>query len=250
MTILVVQNTAGTTALNGTAPDPTNVPGNNWFASNASFKRNASGGVLIPDGSFVTGNLAYNVGTARHKIKISSLTLSNAGSYVRLLINKSTLSASPFDSTAGSSGYGILIQASSTIVITTWTNGSAPAVIGATVSSALPSSLPLTVTDIFIEHFVNGTINASATVGGTTYTSTVSGISSPLSGTIAGLFGASNAATNVTATELVIEDASVAYSTRITWAEAQYQASGVPSVTDYSSPMSRGIFRGIERGVA
>lgn len=37
---------------------------------------------------------------------------------------------------------------------------------------------------------------------------------------------------------------------RITWAEAQYQASGVPSVTDYSSPMSRGIFRGIERGVA
>jgi hypothetical protein len=40
------------------------------------------------------------------------------------------------------------------------------------------------------------------------------------------------------------------YSTRITWAEAQYQASGVPSVTDYSSPMSRGIFRGIERGVA
>ena len=40
------------------------------------------------------------------------------------------------------------------------------------------------------------------------------------------------------------------YSARITWAEAQYQASGVPSVTDYSSPMSRGIFRGIERGVA
>jgi hypothetical protein len=42
----------------------------------------------------------------------------------------------------------------------------------------------------------------------------------------------------------------VTYQTRITWAEAQYQASGVPSVTDYSSPLSRGIFRGIERGVA
>jgi hypothetical protein len=70
----------------------------------------------------------------------------------------------------------------------------------------LPSSLPLTVTDISIEHFVNGTINASATVGGTTYTSTISGISSPLSGTIAGLFSASSAATNVTATELVIEN--------------------------------------------
>ena len=40
------------------------------------------------------------------------------------------------------------------------------------------------------------------------------------------------------------------YQVNITWAEAHYQASGVPSVTDYSSPMSRGIFRGIERGVA
>jgi hypothetical protein len=41
------------------------------------------------------------------------------------------------------------------------------------------------------------------------------------------------------------------YDARVTWAELQYQASGAPpSVTDYSSPMSRGIFRGIERGVA
>jgi len=41
------------------------------------------------------------------------------------------------------------------------------------------------------------------------------------------------------------------YEARITWAEAQYQASGAPTTpTDYSSPMSRGIFRGIERGVA
>jgi hypothetical protein len=38
---------------------------------------------------------------------------------------------------------------------------------------------------------------------------------------------------------------------RITWAEAQYQASGAPvTPTDYSEPLSRGIFRGIERGVA
>lgn len=40
------------------------------------------------------------------------------------------------------------------------------------------------------------------------------------------------------------------YQVRITWAEAQYQTSGIPSVTDYSSPLSRGMFRGIERGVA
>jgi hypothetical protein len=40
------------------------------------------------------------------------------------------------------------------------------------------------------------------------------------------------------------------YEARITWAEAQYQSSGVSPSTDYSEPLSRGIFRGIERGVA
>jgi hypothetical protein len=40
------------------------------------------------------------------------------------------------------------------------------------------------------------------------------------------------------------------YQARITWAEAQYQSSGVSPSTDYSEPLSRGIFRGIERGVA
>jgi hypothetical protein len=208
MTILVVQNTAGTTALNGTAPDPTNVPGSNWFASNGSFKRSASGGVLIPDTSFVTGNVSYSLGTPRHKFKISSLTLTNSGSYVRLQVNQSANNAAPFNS---GSGYGILIAASGTIEIITWTAGGSPTSIGATVSSALPSSLPLTVTDAYIEHFTSGTINASVTVGGTNYTSTVSGIGSPLSGTIAGLFGASVGGANIAATELVIEDVGVTY---------------------------------------
>lgn len=208
MTILVVQNTAGTTALNGTAPDPTNVPGNNWFASNGSFKRSASGGVLIPDTSFVTGNVSYSLGTARHKFKISSLTLTNSSSYVRLQVNQSANNAAPF---VAGSGYGILISASGTIEIITWTAGGSPTSIGATVSSALPSALPLTVTDAYIEHFTSGTINASVTVGGTNYTSTVSGIGSPLSGTITGLFGASGAGASIAATELVIEDAGVAY---------------------------------------
>jgi hypothetical protein len=45
--------------------------------------------------------------------------------------------------------------------------------------------------------------------------------------------------------------AAASYEARITWAEAQYQASGAPvTSTDYSEPLSRGIFRGIERGVA
>jgi hypothetical protein len=43
----------------------------------------------------------------------------------------------------------------------------------------------------------------------------------------------------------------VTYDARVTWAELQYQASGAPvTPTDYSEPLSRGIFRGIERGVA
>ena len=41
------------------------------------------------------------------------------------------------------------------------------------------------------------------------------------------------------------------YDARVTWAELQYEASGAPvTSTDYSEPLSRGIFRGIERGVA
>lgn len=62
------------------------------------------------------------------------------------------------------------------------------------------------------------------------------------------------AASDAAPSDLTIEYAFISvgspitYSTRITWAEAQYQASTAP--TDYSSPLSRGIFRGIERGVA
>jgi hypothetical protein len=52
-------------------------------------------------------------------------------------------------------------------------------------------------------------------------------------------------------TFVVPVSAAASYEARITWAEAQYQASGAPvTPTDYSSPLSRGIFRGIERGVA
>jgi len=49
----------------------------------------------------------------------------------------------------------------------------------------------------------------------------------------------------------LVSSPTITYQARITWAEAQYQASGAPpTVTDYSEPLSRGIFRGIERGVA
>jgi len=69
------------------------------------------------------------------------------------------------------------------------------------------------------------------------------------------LSGATSAATNNNPVIYkIIVSASFAeavpYEARITWAEAQYQSSGVSSSTDYSSPLSRGIFRGIERGVA
>jgi len=55
----------------------------------------------------------------------------------------------------------------------------------------------------------------------------------------------------VTPSITAFDNGVAAYEARITWAEAQYQASGAPvTPTDYSEPLSRGIFRGIERGVA
>jgi hypothetical protein len=40
------------------------------------------------------------------------------------------------------------------------------------------------------------------------------------------------------------------YQARVTWAEAQYETSGSPISTEYVSPFSRGMFRGIDRGTA
>jgi hypothetical protein len=70
----------------------------------------------------------------------------------------------------------------------------------------------------------------------------------PLSGGFSGfkMTGGGTVTPSITA----FDNGVAAYEARITWAEAQYQSSGVSPSTDYSEPLSRGIFRGIERGVA
>jgi hypothetical protein len=58
-------------------------------------------------------------------------------------------------------------------------------------------------------------------------------------------------ARSITTPTIGVWEYSSPYDARVTWAELQYQASAAPvTPTDYSEPLSRGIFRGIERGVA
>lgn len=206
MTVLVRQNTAGTSQLNGSAPDPVNVPGNTWYASNPThYLRSASGGVLIPDAAFWAGLLSYNVATARQKITVSNAVLLTGTDYINLNINASTQTANVYGS---GTGYFVQIQPAVGIRIYEWSGSGAPTGISAS-SSALPAG-PITVTSAFIEHLTSGTLNASVTVGSTTYTSTAT-VGSPLSGTYAGLFSNSGGSGGIAASEILIEDAGVSY---------------------------------------
>lgn len=207
MTVLVRQNTAGTTQLNGSAPDPTNVPGNTWYASNPThYLRSASGGVLIPDAAFWSGLLSYNVATARQKITISNAVLLTSNDYIFLHINGSTQTAVAYSS---GTGYFVQIQPTIGVRIYEWSGAGGPTGLG-TASAALPSS-PITVSSAYIEHLTSGTLNASVTVGGTTYTTTAT-VGSPLTGAYAGLYSNSGASGGITASELLIEnDVAITY---------------------------------------
>jgi hypothetical protein len=227
MTVLVRQNTAGTTALNGTAPDPTNTPGNNWYSTAPTyFYRNSTGGVLIPNAAFAYGLLSYNLGTARQKLTLNSATLQGSSAYILLQINMDAQGSYPFSS---GTGYYVKIVASDTLRLLSWSGSGGPTQIGASVSS-LPAA-PFTVTTAYIEQLTSGTINASVTISGTTYSVTAT-VGSPLTGTYAGLFGYSDGAGNIAASEIVMEDnasATIIYDT---------------------TSFSRGIGRGIARGIA
>jgi hypothetical protein len=206
MTVLIVQSTAGTTQLNGSAPDPTNIPGNTWYASNPTrYLRSASGGVLIPDAAFWTGLLSYNVATARQKITISNAVLLTGNDYINLNINASTQTANVYGS---GTGYFVNIQPTIGVRIYEWSGAGGPTALG-TGSAALPSS-PITVSSAYIEHLTSGTLNASVTVGGTTYTATAT-VGSPLAGAYAGLYSNSGASGGITASEIRIEDAGITY---------------------------------------
>jgi hypothetical protein len=102
-----------------------------------------------------------------------------------------------------------------------------------------------TATEIRIEqvgavvNVYGGPIGSAVLIG--TYTD-----GTPLSGGFSGFQMAGNG--TVTPSITAFDNGVAAYEARITWAEAQYQVPTTP--TDYSEPLSRGIFRGIERGVA
>jgi hypothetical protein len=242
LTTLVVQSSPGTSALNGTAPDPTNVPGLNWFATTASFARLAGGG--ITNGGAGLSTLSYLLPTNLHKASLSTTSsLANGNQYVMLLCNGSANNASLFSG----SGYYLYIRG----------GGLSTASIIRVVSAVQTHTInftgsPLTngvITAASLDCSVSGTVSASITFGGNTYTQSYTD-PSPLTGSYAGsVFGDQGGGT-VTMASLTLEGIAVSYQARITWAEAQYQSSGVSPSTDYSEPLSRGIFRGIERGVA
>jgi hypothetical protein len=240
LTTLVVQSTPGTTALNGTAPDPTNVPGLNWFATTASFARLAGGG--ITNGGAGINILSYLLPTNLHKVSIGTTSaLANGNQYMMLRCNASANNAGLFSG----SGYYLYLRGGGlqTVSIIRVFGGSGVTVdtFGPLVNGIIDSA--------FIDCSVSGTVSCSVTIGGTTYTRSYTD-ASPLTGSHAGLSFGDQGGGIVTTASVTLDAVVASYEARITWAEAQYQASGVPSVTDYSSPMSRGIFRGIERGVA
>jgi hypothetical protein len=242
LSTLVVQSSPGTSALNGSAPDPTNVPGLNWFATTANFARLAGGG--ITNGGAGLNTLSYLLPTSLHKASLSTTSsLANGGQYVNLLCNGSANNVNLFLG----SGYYLLIRG----------GGIGPAAIIKVVSGVQTHttnfvSSPNTngvIDAASIDCSVSGTVSASITFGGNTYTASYTD-PSPLTGSYAGVnFGDVGGGT-VTVASLTLEGIAASYEARITWAEAQYQSSGVSPSTDYSEPLSRGIFRGIERGVA
>jgi hypothetical protein len=227
MTVLVRQNTAGTTALNGTAPDPTNTPGNNWYSSNPTqFVRSASGGVLIPNAAYSTGLLTYNFATVRQKITINTASIQDATAYIRLQINGDAQGSTLYGT---GTGYTVVILPGSALQLYSWNGGSIVGV-GSPSASALPSA-PFTVSSAYLEHLVSGTLNCAVTISGTTYSVTGT-VGSPLTGTYAGLYSASQATGGISAAEIVMEDNAV-----------------VSTIYEFAS-LNRGIGRGIARGIA
>jgi hypothetical protein len=243
MTVLVVQSTAGTSALNGTAPDPTNVPGNNWVASSSNISRRSGGGVWMPSTGSAYQIFSYDLATARQKIYATNIVTLDGNIYIRVLLNKDASGSQPFGS---GTCYALIIRAGFSVSINSCSGGSVTTL--AVAAGSVPAT-PFTVSQLTFEHLTSGTLNASVTIGATTYTATAS-VGSPFTGTWLGFANSTGVSGGMSADLLQFENDVVSYEARITWAEAQYQSSGVSPSTDYSEPLSRGIFRGIERGVA
>jgi len=197
LTTLVVQSSPGTSALNGTAPDPTNVPGLNWFATTASFARLAGGG--ITNGGAGLSTLSYLLPTSLHKVSTGTTSsLANGNQYVMLLCNGSANNANLFSG----SGYYLYIRG----------GGLSTASIIRVVSAVQTHTInftgsPLTngvITAASLDCSVSGTVSASITFGGNTYTQSYTD-PSPLTGSYAGsVFGDQGGGT-VTMASLTLE---------------------------------------------
>jgi hypothetical protein len=226
MAILVVQSTAGTSALNGTAPDPTNVPGNNWVAD-ANTARLAGGGVGIPNVAFDTKGASYNLGTARQKISATNIVVQDTTALLRALINKDAAASAPFSS---GTGYSLIVQASNQIGIYSWSGSGSPTLLASSASS-ITSSAPFTITSLVFEHLISGTLNATIVISGTSYTATYSP-GAPLTGTWLGFLNTTGATGGMNFASIQFEDNTTA-----------------ATIYEFAS-LNRGIGRGIARGIA
>jgi hypothetical protein len=199
MTVLVVQSTAGTSALNGTAPDPTNVPGNTWVAG-GNVTRRSGGGVWIPITASNYQQAAYNLATARQKIYATNIVTLDNAIYVRALLNKDASGSAPFGS---GTGYALIIRPGTVLDLASWSGSSSPTTLAVS-SSAVPSGA-FTISQLTFEHLTSGTLNASVTIGATTYTATAT-VGSPLTGTWLGFANSSDVSGGISADLLQFEN--------------------------------------------
>jgi hypothetical protein len=205
MTVLVVQSTAGTSALNGTAPDPTNVPGNTWVAG-GNVTRRSGGGVWIPITASNYQQAAYNLATARQKIYATNIVTLDNAIYVRVLLNKDASGSAPFGS---GTGYALIVRPGLKLDISSWSGSASPTNLAVSASN-LPSGA-LTISQLTFEHLTSGTLNASVTIGATTYTATAT-VGSPLTGTWLGFANTSDVSGGISADLLQFEnDVAITY---------------------------------------
>jgi len=194
LTTLVVQSATGTTALNGTAPDPTNVPGLNWYASTASIARRSAGG--ITNGNTALNTLSYLLPINQHKVSVgASNTLASTG-YVILFANASGNTFPP------STSYNLSIRGGGVQQAEIGRNGVSVGSFGPLISGAIDSA--------YLDCSVSGTVSASVTIGGTTYTGSYTD-ASPVTGSYAGLYFGEQGGGTLTLNSLTLEGNTVTY---------------------------------------
>jgi hypothetical protein len=221
VTTSVLQSTAGTSQLNGSAPDPTNVPGLNWYATTNSFARLAGGG--ITNGNANINTLSYLLPTNLHKTSIVTTSSLNGNQYILLMCNGSANNAN----NSSGDGYYLFIRGGgiglATIIRTVAGVGTNVQTVGSVNTNGVIDSA-------YLDCTVSGTVSSSITFGGNTYTNSYTDVS-PLTGSYAGLFFGDVSAGAVTMASLKLE-------------------SNIATTIYEFASLNRGIGRGIARGIA